>query len=188
MAIDPTQLSVPGQVTTPPADADDDATATSEGRTPEEIEAYWRNRVSKKDKAHQVAEQALRDQIVSLSATRSSANSQGTPGTGEDSDVAALRRELEEERQARVVDQRKAKYPALAGQGITDAIFATADEASLARLNALADDTADVGRIAPTAPRRGVPAAQKPLKDKSKDELLADLRVASTAMEASLRP
>jgi hypothetical protein len=187
MAIDPTQLSAPGQVTPPPAEADDDATATSEGRTPEEIEAYWRNRVSKKDKAHQAAEQALRDQIASLSATRSSADSQGTPSAG-DSDVAALRRELEEERQARVIDQRKAKYPALAGQGISDAIYATADDASLARLNALADDTAETGRIAPTAPRRGVPAAQKPLKDKSAAELLADLRVASTAMETSLRP
>lgn len=173
----------------PPAGEDDDAAAQSPGRTPEEIEAFWRNRVSKKDKAHLAAEQALRDEIASLTAQRAATPSSSTSGNDDPNAgrVADLQRQLEEERNARVVDQRKAKYPALAKQGVTDSIFASGDEATLARLNALADDNADGGFIAPTAPRRAAPVASKPLNEKSKDELLADLKVASTHYEASLR-
>lgn len=174
----------------PPAGEDDDAAAQSPGRTPEEIEAFWRNRVSKKDKAHLAAEQALRDEIASLSRQRVAATQSSSTSGNDDPNterVAELQRQLEQERQARVIDQRKAKYPALAKQGVTDSIFASGDEATLARLNALADDNADGGFIAPTAPRRAAPVASKPLNEKSKDELLADLRVASTHYEASLR-
>jgi hypothetical protein len=126
-------------------DESDDEAAESDGRTPEEVEAFWRNRVSKKDKAHAAAERALREQIASLEAqivpksTRSSADG----GEQSNTEVAELRRQLEEERQARVIDQRKGKYPALARQVGSDSIFANADEATLARLNALADDDGD---------------------------------------------
>lgn len=164
----------------------------SGGRTPEEIEAFWRNRVSNKDKAHAAAERALREEIASLKAQAS----QATRSSGQDGEnsqvnaqVAALQKELETERQARIVDQRKAKYPALAAQAGSDDLFRISDEATLAKLNALADDNSGGGRtlIAPTNPQKSPPPPPKALKDMSKDDALAVLRRLSDAEVASRR-
>lgn len=175
---------------TPPADGGPiTPDETSGAKTPEEIEAYWRNRVSRKDAAHAAAERTLRDQIASLQAKPAATGSDGQPGSGDSEAVAALQRQLDEERAARIVDQRKGKYPALVAQGVSDETFASSNEADLAKMNALADDTAATGFMAPTAPRRSTtpPAAAKALHEKTKAELEADLRALSPAYAESLR-
>jgi hypothetical protein len=164
----------------------------SQPLTAEEVEAQWKHRVSQKDRAHAAAEQALRDENVALqrqlsaltAAPRTPANGQSAPA-GDDPRVATLQEQLansqraiEVERQARVLDTRKAKYPALAQQ-VGDAgasVFQTADEATLAKLNALADSSSG-GTFAPTSPRRPGPAAPaKALGEMSKQELEDQMR------------
>lgn len=192
MALDVSQLLPPAQpedtsTNAPPGDTDADA--QSGAKTVDEVEAFWRNRVSRKDLGHAAAERTLRDEIETLKRVQAQTQASGSAAgqQGADGDVARLQKELADERSGRVIDQRKAKYPALVAQGVSDAIFSTADDASLAKLNALADDNADGGYIAPTAPRRAAPVSEKPLHELSKAELLDRLKVASVSYEASLR-
>lgn len=186
MAVDPSTLAAH----TP--DATTDAVAADEvsgGKTVEEVEAYWRNRVSKKDQAHAAAERTLREELETLQGRQAAAATASPAGAGQSGSTseaeAALRRQIEQtnaaleaEKAARVIDQRKAKYPLLAQQGLEDAVFASASDASLAKLNALADDEPSGTFIAPTGPKRGAPTTAKPTEQKTKDELLADLRAA----------
>jgi hypothetical protein len=159
--------------------------------TAEEVENQWRHRVSQKDRAHAAAEQALRDendalkrQMEALSKPRPQSSGQSGSGSN-DQEVETLRQQLDEqrretesERQARVIEQRKAKYPALA-RGVGDAgnsIFSTADEATLAKLNAQYDDgSSGTGTFASASPRRTAPTPAKPLAEMSKAELEAEL-------------
>jgi hypothetical protein len=178
-----------GQTTTPP----DEGTQTDppEGGSAvlsvEEVEAQWKHRVSQKDKAHAAAEQALREENDRLKLQLASrAPSGGQSGNGDAGDsylrdqLAQAQRETEEERRLRSIEAKARKYPALAAQ-VGDSgtgIFATADDATLAKLNALADDDASSGgsTFAPTTPRKPAPAAPKSLNDMSKQELEAELK------------
>ena len=160
--------------------------------TAEEVENQWRHRVSQKDRAHAAAEQALRDendalkrQMDALSKPRPQSNGQSAASGSNDQEVEALRaqletqrRALEDEQKARTIDTRKAKYPALA-RNIGDAgnsIFATADEATLARLNAQYDDGSSTGTFASATPRKQPAAPVKTLGDMTKAEIEAELR------------
>ena len=158
--------------------------------TADEVEAQWRHRVSQKDRAHAAAEQALRDENDALrrqveASTKPRSQSSGQSGEGNDPAVETLRQQLDEqrrateaERAARVIEQRKAKYPALA-RNIGEAgnsIFATADEATLARLNAQYDDGSSTGTFAPTTPRRAAMTPPKALGEMTKAEIEEELR------------
>jgi len=175
-----------GEGTTPPEEAgvSDDTPALSV----EEVENRWKHRVSQKDRAHAAAEQALREENDALrrQLEGSRARSDGQSGNGGGSgDAAYLReqlaqkdREIEQERRERQAESRRAKYPALSqslGEG-GSGIFATADDATLARLNALADDETSGSTFAPTTPRKPAPVAPKPLEEMSKAELELALR------------
>ena len=175
-----------GEGTTPPEEAgvSEDTPALSV----EEVESRWKHRVSQKDRAHAAAEQALREENDALrrQLEGSRARSDGQSGNGGNGgDTAYLReqlalkdREIEQERQARQAESRRAKYPALSqslGEG-GSGIFATADDATLARLNALADDETSGSTFAPTTPRKPAPVAPKPLGEMSKAELELALR------------
>jgi hypothetical protein len=152
-------------------------------QTVEEVDARWRHRVSQKDKAHAAAEQALRDEndklMRQLAASRAPSSGQSGGGNGAtDADylreqLAQAQREAEEERAGRAIESRKSKYPALAKQvgDSGSSIFATSDDATLARLNALADDEASGSTFAPTTPRKPAPVAPKSLADMDKNEL-----------------
>jgi hypothetical protein len=164
---------------TNPADttaaSDDDATVVSGAKSVEEVEAFWRNRVSLKDRAHAAERKALRDQLESLKAT---------PGTGQQggddsaAEVERLRRELAAKD---ALYDRKVKYPNLVANGISDSTLSAADEGELARLNSLFDDDQARGTfIAPTAPRKPAPTAPKTYADMTKDELLVELERAAT--------
>lgn len=173
----------------PPAEGQNGSPAPN--LTVEEVENQWRHRVSQKDRAHAAAEQALRDEndalkrrLEATTAPRPQSSGQSATGGGNDQEVEALRAQLDEqrrateaERQARVIEQRKAKYPALA-RGIGDAgssIFSTADEATLAKLNAQYDDGTSTGTFASATPRRTPPSPAKPLGEMTKAELEAEL-------------
>jgi hypothetical protein len=177
----------PTQPTTPPADsppAGDDSTV---GLSAEEVESRWRHRVSQKDKAHAAAETALREENDRLkaqlaSASRAPSNGQAGDGGGGNADylreqLALKDREIEQERTLRAIEAKRAKYPALAksvgesGSGI----FGTADDATLARLNALAEDD-DSTTFAPMTPRRAAPAKPKALTEMTKEELELELK------------
>ena len=157
--------------------------------TVEEVENQWKHRVSQKDRAHAAAEQALRDENDALKrrldASRPQSNGQSASGaTTQQSKTsgsnwkssAGLRQPPE---QARTIEQRKAKYPSLArnvGEA-GSAIFTTADEATLARLNAQLDDgSSGSGTFAPTSPRKAAQTPPKTLGDMSKAELEQELR------------
>jgi hypothetical protein len=181
---------------TPPEQPGTTEPGTPEGSpaqplTAEEVDTQWRHRVSQKDRSHAAAEQALRDENDALkrrldATTAPRPQSNGQSGSaGNDPEVEALRaqleaqrRETEAEKAARVIEQRKAKYPALA-RGVGEAgngIFTTADEATLAKLNAQYDDGTSTGTFASATPRRTQAPPAKPLGEMNKAELEAELR------------
>jgi hypothetical protein len=180
---------------TPPEQPTDNGAAPegspAQPLTAEEVENQWKHRVSQKDRAHAAAEQALRDENDALkrrldAATAPRPQSSGQSGSaGNDQEVEALRAQLEEQRRAtateqaaRVIEQRKAKYPALAREvgEAGNSIFSTADEATLARLNAKYDDGTSTGTFASATPRRTQAPPAKPLGEMNKAELEAELR------------
>lgn len=170
--------------TTPPTDSPPSAESDSPvGLTAEEVDSRWRHRVSQKDKAHAAAETALREEIETLrrqQAAASQAPSNGQAGGGDNlyrEQLAQKDRELEEERRLRTIEGKKAKYPALAKQvgASGDSVF-NSDDATLARLNALAEDDPAVGTFASTTPRRTTPAPPKDLNSMSKAELEQELK------------
>jgi len=177
----------PPEPTPPPADSQESDSTV--GLTAEEVEARWRHRVSQKDKAHDAAEKALREENDALKrqleASRPHSGGQSGTGGGNGEDTAYLReqlalkdREVEQERSLRAIESKRAKYPALA-KSVGDSgsgIFATADDATLARLNALADDDATSPTFAPTTPRKAAPGQPKSLTEMDKAELEAELK------------
>ena len=174
----------PEQPTPPPQDSQESDSTV--GKTAEEIEAEWRHRVSQKDKAHAAAEAALREENDALKrrleqASRPPSNGQSGGEAGGDAylrdQLAEAKREAEQERSLRAIEAKRAKYPALARQ-VGDAgsgIFATADDATLAKLNAMADDETTT-TFAPTTPRKAAPGRPKSVNEMDKAELEAELK------------
>lgn len=186
------KLDPSGQPPATPSDPSPDATGSngvaSDERTVEQVEAEWKFRLSQKDRAHQAAETVLQDQIGILERKLKGAPADPGQAPSVDSEeLTQLRRELETEKGQRVVAERKAKYPALAGflgTGADEWFAASGSDVALAKLNSQFEDgSAGSTLIAPTAPRRQAPASAKPLADKSKEELLDDLKRLAPAYE-----
>jgi hypothetical protein len=156
--------------------------------TPEEIEATWQKRMSQRDRAHAAETQVLRDQLASYQRRPADgtppANGQSVDGAGPTERERELERRLQEAEQGRVVERRRAKYPLVAAIVKDDDTVFAGDEASLAALNASLEDGTSSGRIAPTSPKRPPQTAPKSAREKSKEELLDDLRRVSPAYEA----
>ena len=172
---------------TPPS-ADSQESDSPVGLSAEEVDTRWRHRVSQKDKAHDAAEKALREENDALKRqleTASRPRSGGQSGDGESSDAAYLReqlaakdREVEQERALRNIEAKRAKYPALAKSvGDSGSSIFNSDDATLARLNALADDESSP-TFAPTTPRKAAPGQPKSLNEMDKAELEAELKKA----------
>ena len=179
--------------TDPTAGAENSTGAPVEGQTAqtvEEVEAIWKGRLSGKDRAHNAETEALRAQIEALKAQPAPAPVGETP---EQARVRELERDLQTERTARQVEVLRNKFPTAAAH-LGEAIIGM-DEAKIAGLEAALDGVAPANGTSRTvidpnaAPRRvGAPApgapGAKPLNEKTKDELLADLkRVAPTIQE-----
>lgn len=174
------------------ADTEDPTGETVEssgGQTVEEVEAYWRKRASGKDIAHNAETANLKAQMEALRAQSSAAPVGETP---EAARVKALEAELQQERTARAAAQLRAEYP-LAAETLGESI-ANMPVEKIAALEARLDS--GVGKVAPridpNAARRqtaGMPGGggQKPMNEKSKDELLADLRRVAPQVQAAAR-
>jgi hypothetical protein len=161
---------------------------TSGAQTVEEVEAYWRNRTSGIQKAHNAETAVMQAQMEQMRRPPAS-----TPPEGESADAARARQleqELQTERQARQAIELRSAYPRSA-EVLGDAIAKLADQPEkLAAMEAAYENgQGNEGGppvITPNAARRSVPgmpgaATEKPLNEKTKDELLADLQRATPA-------
>lgn len=153
----------------------------------EEVEAFWRNRFSQRDRAHNAETAALREQINALQ-QRSAGSTPTEAPSPEAARVAELEAALAAERARAEAANRKAQYP-LVGSILGDDI-ANVDPAKLAALEASYESGARGPMIDPnSAPRNaGVMAQpQKSMNEKSKDELLADLRKIAPAYQQAAK-
>lgn len=154
----------------------DEAPEASGASTPDEIEAYWRKRISNSDKAHAASEKVLREQ---LAAAQGRAVEAASPGGGDSKEmtdlVERLQREVAEERAGRAIDTRKAKYPS-ASAALGDEVLAQVDEARLAALNEQLVQERSPLPVDRNNPGRRMPAGPKALDDMSIDELKAHLK------------
>lgn len=174
---------------TPPAEGE----VTPEAATPEQIEAIWKNRVAGKDRAHAAAEQALRDQIAELNgklAGKAAVDAENmTEVERANARAEAAERRANEIEQQRVLDVRRVKYASAAEAVDDDAVLATMDEAKLAALNArlTGDETPPPTTVIdPNAARRPSSATPAAPRERSIEELEADLKNQAPAFSESL--
>lgn len=112
-------------------------------RTPEEVEAYWRNRQSKADSAHAAEAKALRDRLARFEAAeeekrRAEETARQATMTAEQrmqDQINALTKQLEEKDRNYTVELRKTRFPNVSAE-LDDAVLAVADEGKLASLEA----------------------------------------------------
>lgn len=197
--LDPAPVSTDAEVT-PNADPATDVEGkadevTNAQRTPEEIEAIWRNRIAGKDRAHSAETATLRQQVEE--ANRRAAAAEARKQQEEEAELSEAeqwKRKAEEadrraeaaERQ-RVLDVRLAKYGA-AAEVLDEAALVQMDEAKLAALNArlTGDEAPTPPLIDPSTPRRTSNTTAPP-RERSVAELEDDLKRHAPAFEESLR-
>ena len=163
-----------------------EAEAPDQSLSAEELDLQWRNRMSSRDKAHAAELKAVRDKQEaterSLQALRTEQEKARQANMTEAERVVEenkrLQRELEEERQTRVIETRRARFPHIAAE-LDDASIAVMDEGKLAALNSrLSGSTAEPpSLIDPNSAARPNPAQPvSATEGKSSAELKADLR------------
>jgi len=171
---DPAPVSAPAETTPPaePSEAEVDAVVSTE-RTPEEVEAIWKNRVAGKDRAHNAEVAELRRQLDAAKAPKPDGSDSEDWKTKAE-EAAAL---LAEEKKARALDVRSVKYAA-AAESLDPETLASMDEAKLAALNARlsGDEETVIPPIDPSAAPRRSSAPPAGPRDKSVDELESDLK------------
>lgn len=167
------------------ADSTDDSASTadtseqpvsSSAQSVEEVEAFWRNRMSGKDRADAAEKKVLREQIAALEAQVKSKPGEQTGDDVRDAEIARLKQELEQTKITSMVENRRAKY-GLAAETLDDETLARMDEARLAALNARLGNEA-AGRSSFTDPNAAQRRNQTPTSAtaKSADDLKSDLR------------
>ena len=135
----------------------------------EEVEAYWRKRMSNSDKAHAAERRVLQEKLESVA-------SQSSGATGADSEVQPqvlkeLTQRLEQAEARATAAELKAKYPT-AVEAIGDAARYM-DESRLASLNeSLNFDASRPTRVDQNNPARSATSPQSP-EDMSLEELTA---------------
>jgi hypothetical protein len=170
------------------ADSTGDA-VEQQPKSVEEVEAFWRNRFSARDRAHNAETAALRAQMEAMQ------RAPVAPIEGESPEAARVRElqaELAQERAARQAESLKSQYP-MAAAVLGDAIVQLPPE-KIAAIEASYDNGGPAGAplmVDPNAARRGAPGlpgqGPKPLQEKSKDELLSDLRRMAPAYQEALK-
>lgn len=195
---DPTPESGTTEVTSAEPTTDVEGKAdevTDAARTPEEVEAIWKNRIAGKDRAHAAEAAALRQQVEE--ANRRAAAAEARKQQEELADMSeadqwkrkaeeAERRAEQVERQ-RVLDVRSAKYAA-AAEHLDEGALVAMDEAKLAALNARLTDVEapPPPLVDPNTPRRSSNASTAP-RERSVAEMEEDLKRHAPAFEESLR-
>jgi hypothetical protein len=179
------------RVDTSTADTDGttaEAAVSSGGQTAEEIEAFWRNRQSGVDRAHNAEVAALKAQLDAAKAPPVTAPVGESP---EAAQVRQLQAELAQAQAEAKAATLRSQFPQAAGV-LGDEITNLSPE-KVAAIEAWADggQQGPAPMIDPNAAARGNGAVQapqaKPLNEKTKDELLADLQRATPQMQAEAR-
>lgn len=172
-------------------------TALDQSLSAAELDEQWRNRMSQRDKAHAAELKALRERNEaterSLQEFRTRQEQQRLAGMSEAERVAAerdqLRQELEAERQARVIDTRKARFPHIAAE-LDDQSIAVMDEGKLAALNTrLSVNPASVeppSLIDPNSAARTMANPPTAPGEKSSEALKADLAAMGPAFSREI--
>jgi hypothetical protein len=154
-----------------------------EGRTPEEVEAFWRKRQSNEAKAHSEETRVLREQLAQAQrAVSTDAASGGSDAAAAlQQQVQQLQQQLKQSEQQRIVDTRRAMYPEAAEALADNVLISQMDEARLAALNAKLGAEAAAPRMDANNPSRGASVPAKRIQDMSADELKAVLAQESQA-------
>lgn len=206
MAEETTPPSEP-EGTTPPTDGKPAETPDAKLPEPpnpartsvEEVEAYWKNRQSQEASAHSVREQVLREQVATLEGTAKATRVDEARDTAANqtevqrltAENTALREQNSADKAAALTETRKAKYP-FAAENIDASTLGQMDEANLAGLNEKLKPSS-TGGISPTAimdanaAGRPTPSASKPLSEKTREELMSDLKAQGPAFVESFR-
>lgn len=183
-------VTQPSEEPTSPSGDEGQTPPESTPLTAEELDTQWRNRMSQRDKAHNEELRVLREQLSGFQTreeqSRRDAEAQRLANmSAAERAVAerdAAREELAQEKAARTADVRRLKYPNVAVE-FDDQTLAAMDEAKLASLEAkVGGSPAPVpatSLIDPNSAARTAPAAPVSPKDKTKEELLADLKAAT---------
>ena len=152
------------------------------GRTAEEVELEWRNRLSGKDKAHAAEKQRLEALIQEMTAenqqTKAEAKTKMTDLETLQKQYADIQKELESERKGRAIDNRKAAFPNAAGI-LSEDILATMDEEGLKGLEQRLATTPMSGEAnTPPAPKPVLPntAARTQDAPPTAEPTIADLK------------
>jgi hypothetical protein len=168
-----------------PAEPQEESSGAS---TLEEVESYWKNRVSGSDRAHAATEKALREQMAQLEQQVKALSEGKQPAADPASQrIAELERQLQETEAQKAAALRRSQYPN-AAQSLGDSI-ANIDEATLAGLEE---------RLAPQPPKPPTPKANnpprqagtptgKPLSEMTADELKQQMALAGEAFLAEQR-
>jgi hypothetical protein len=183
--------SAAGEATPPEPTEESAEDVAPEERTADEVEAIWKNRVAGKDRAHAESERVLRQQIDDLNRQMQGRQATDTANMSEverekaRADAAEARAE-QAERQ-RVQDLRTLKYAA-AAEVLDASELAVIDEARLAALNArlTGDETPAPPVIDPNAARRPPSTTPAAPRERSVEELEADLKRHEPAFKESL--
>lgn len=165
-----------------------------EERTPESVEAIWKNRVAGKDRAHAAETATLRQQLEVERTAREALERQRQTGVvDEQSEAAQWKAKAEAAEQqaadvkaAALVEVRSVKYAAAAEALDDPKVLAAYDEAKLAALNARlsGDEASPPPVIDPNSPRR--PTSPPPTREKGIAELESDLKKYEPEFKASL--
>ena len=144
----------------------------------------WQKRMSGLQKAHNEETRVLREQLAAAQAAAAQTTQAATQETSTLSAEAQqfkrlaeeAQQALQQEKQARIVDTRAAKYP-FAAESLGDpSVLAAIDEAKLAGLNArLGGITKAPPLMDSNGAARGVPATEKPMGQKTSADLKKDL-------------
>lgn len=155
--------------------------------TVEETESFWRNRFSARDRAHNA-------EVAALKAQLGVASQQATPPpadeTPEQRRIRELEAELSQSRNVAQAESLRNKYPAAVS--MLGELAAQVPEEKLAGWEAAFAGQQQPAQPAPymdpnQAGRRGASTGPKPYGEKTKEELLDDLRALAPAYQQSLR-
>lgn len=142
-------------------------------RTPEQVEAEWSARHSAAGRQHAATEKALRDQIAGLQAAQAGTTAADTAQDATRAENERLAKELADERAARALEVRQARFP-FSAEALAPSALVAMDDAQLAGLEARLTPGTASARLASSTPPRTADQP-KPIEEKTEDELRADL-------------
>lgn len=153
------------------------------GQTVEEVEASWQHRFSQRDLAHNAEVASLKAQNEALRSAPPPAPAGETPEAAE---LRELRAQLAASEQARMAETLRSRYPTVVS--VLNETAGMLPEEKIAALEAMVDQGNPNPIIDANAARRQLGVqSETPLKEKSKEELLGDLRRLAPAFQQAAK-